>query len=81
MQVKKTTGFVPFELTLLVETEEEAKALFAIFNHSDNTALLKYNIGEVIRNTITHQYRTHNQSDIIANDITHGLFYLPKKHF
>ena len=30
---------VPFHLALLIETEEEAKALFALFNHGSGPAL------------------------------------------
>ena len=55
MQVKKhilTDTFKPFDLIFKVESEEEARALYAIFNHRDNAELLGIDKAEQIKKII-----------------------------
>ena len=47
MKVKREEvkeSFVPFNLVISIESEEEARAMYAIFNHANNTRLLNTNI-------------------------------------
>lgn len=70
-------SFQPFELVLTVETEEDAKALYAIFNYAPNTELFEDCISN-IRNTIGHEYGNLSGDDVIANGITYNNFYRSK---
>lgn len=78
MKVTRTnqTGFTPFTLSITVESEEEARALYAIFNHTRNVRLLSANADMRIRNAIGHEhYITCKTGDIIANGVRLGEFY------
>lgn len=71
--------FVPFELKLVVETAEEARALYAIFNHGRNTRLFPLNnidshIPSKILNEIGDEHY-HTIGGTIANGVTHDEFY------
>lgn len=67
--------FEPFNLILSVETEEEARALYAIFNYCKNSDLIKYSVAEKIRNVIGNY---HIGGGIIANNISYETFYHSK---
>ena len=68
--------FEPFNLILSVETEEEARALYAIFNFSRNSDLLGYVTAEKIRNKIGRSY--HVGGGIIANKVGYESYYHSK---
>lgn len=65
-------GFNRFELRITVESEEEARALYAIFNHTNNVELLPEGSAERIRRAIGKDYYSIG---LIANGITHEQFY------
>lgn len=75
MEVRKATRvprFDKFELQITVESAEEARALYAIFNHTNNVDLLPEDSAKRIRRAIGDDYYS---IDMIANGITHGQFY------
>lgn len=75
MEVRKATRvprFDKFELQITVESAEEARALYAIFNHTDNVELLPAGSATQIRRAIGDDYYS---IDMIANGITHEQFY------
>lgn len=67
---------VPFHLALLIETEEEAKALFALFNHSDGPAkhLLGPTIQTKIREALGSRWHTLG-ARTIARGISYDRYY------
>lgn len=36
----RSAGFTPFELTLTIESENEASVIYSVFNHSDITDVM-----------------------------------------
>ena len=72
-------GFRPFDITLTVESEEEARALYAIFNYSPNVDLLPRESGGNIKKAIGEKYSTLGTSQLIARGVCYGHFYHPKK--
>jgi len=64
--------FTPFTLNITIETEEEARALFAIFNLRKNGRLLRGQDGLILE-AIGKEY--HVRRDVIANGITYEEFY------
>lgn len=73
-----TCQFDPFNLIISVESKEEAQALYAIFNHTRNTALLDGRVGpdaEQIRKAIGSNY--YIREGLIANGIKSSEFYKP----
>lgn len=71
--------FQPFNLTLTVETAEEARALYAIFNYLPNEELLSNVACIEIRACIGHEFLGAPSSGIIARGVTQKRFYC-KKH-
>ena len=68
--------FTPFNITLRVESQEDANALYAIFNHADNTNLLDfecYNIRSFLDSKCKIGGR--NFGEIIANGVLYEDFY------
>ena len=53
-------GFCPFDLTISVETRDEAQALYAIFNHTANHVLLP----SMARNLVKNILSIYNNKDI-----------------
>jgi len=76
MKVSKNNekGFTPFTLNITIESEEEARAMYAIFSHTRNTRLLAGK-DELITSAIGPSYSIQLSSDIIANRITYMEFY------
>jgi len=70
-------GFVPIILHLTIESEEEARAVYAIFNYSGNTDLFKHGQDEEVREELK-DFSTRG-NDMISNGITYRKFYRPKK--
>lgn len=71
--------FQPFNLTLTVETAEEARALYAIFNYLPNEELLSNVACIEIRACIGHEFLGAPSSGIIARGVTQKRFYCKKQ--
>ena len=80
MKVRKADGskFLPFDIILSVESEEEAKALYAIFNLSDNVSLLPDEAQYEVRHRIGERFAV-NEPDEIARGVTYQDFYRCKE--
>jgi len=79
MKVKREDvkeSFVPFDLVITIESEEEARAMYAIFNKTANDDLLGGSYGDYIKDLLGDKYYVDGLDEIIANDITYGQFYL-----
>ena len=70
--------FTPFDVILTVESEEEARALYAIFNYSPNSGLFPGNAARDVRHTIGHKFRDTVNGEI-ANGVTSDQFYSSKR--
>jgi len=73
--------FRPFDITLTVESEEEARALYAVFNYSPNVDLLSFGACEPVRKAIGEKYSylgADGADNVIARGITYGTFYRHK---
>ena len=81
MKVSKNdvVGFQSFKLTLEVESEAEARALYAIFNYSPNVNLLPEDAGAEIGKAIGEKYSTLGTSQLIARGVCYGVFYKSKR--
>ena len=77
MKVSKNgaKGFTSFTINITIESEEEARAMYAIFNHTGNTKLLSGK-AHLITNAIGSQYYVVRAGEIISNGITPEVFYL-----
>ena len=73
-ELPEPRAFKPFVLEIEVETEEGARALYAIFNNTNNSALLKCGEAQSIKNTIGREYYLL-WNEIISNGITGGDYY------
>lgn len=71
VQSDKTDAFRAINLTIRIESAEEARALWAIFNHARNTALLPDH-AQSIKNAIGSEYATYGE---IAHGVTYDDFY------
>ena len=72
-------GFRVFDVTLTIESEEEARALYAIFNYSLNRDILPGDAGEEIRKAIGRKYGDLGPSQLIARGVHYQDFYRLKK--
>ena len=70
---KVEPSFTPFTLNITVESEEEARALYAVFNHSHNRALFEDDIQDGMIEKIGLKYRVSD--GVIANGVTYNEFY------
>lgn len=69
-------NFKPMRLTIIIEKEEEAKALYAIFNHMKNIDLIGLENAEEIKEKIGKKYYVPQLVEtVIANNISYGTFY------
>lgn len=75
---KKEVGFNPIVLEIVIESEEEARALYAIFNYSPNAELLQPNASRDIVECIGHAYSTFGSKGVIARGVTYEEFYRQK---
>lgn len=85
MKVSKTEEtqkpiFESFTLNITVETEEEAKAFYAIFNYYPNAELLPAGNGPKLTGLIGGRHMTRPE-DEIANGVAYQKFYRPKKNW
>ena len=81
MKVQRIEGvhkFNPFDIIFTVENEEEARALYAIFNYCPNVDVLPTGKGKEIRLTIGNDFSELNNSEI-ANGVNYRTFYNAKK--
>ena len=74
-----TNKFHEFDVIFTVESEEEARALYAIFNYCPNTDLLGGDIGERTRKVIGEHFSELGSDSQIANGITYSEFYSHKE--
>lgn len=74
--------FVPRTLHLTIESEKEARAIYAIFNHTRNTDLFTNGQDGKVRRELA-DFGQHNMTgdmeEVIANGITYREFYYPGK--
>jgi hypothetical protein len=68
-------NFNPIRLTILIETKEEAQALYAIFNHYHNRKLFPPDIINSILKKIGDEFYVGSNNCIISNNITYKNFY------
>ena len=71
--------FHAFAITLTVESEEEARALYAIFNYSPNVDILPEDAGDEITKAIGEKYSNLGTSQLIARGVYYRGFYKGKK--
>ena len=76
---REGVGFPAFDVTFTVESEEEARALYAIFNYSPNVDILPEEVGEEIRKAIGGKYGCLDPSRHIARGVNYSDFYANKK--
>jgi len=67
-------GFQEFDLILTIESEGEARALYAIFNYFPNVDLLPFGISEKIREQIGDRYSKLMAGEEISNGVTYATF-------
>lgn len=68
--------FKPITLEIVMESEDEARAICAIFNHSRNTKLLKDG-GDGVTELLSeyHVGSNNHGQNIIANGVKYDQFY------
>ncbi len=67
--------FQSFEIVITVTSEEEAQALYAIFNYVPNTDLFPHDGSDCIKQAIGEAYSVSGVDDVIANGVTYRQFY------
>lgn len=72
----KNTAFAPIAITLTIENEAEARAMYAIFNYTPNCDLLSDVIVDNIKHAIG-DYSVPGNGEI-ANGIRYADFYRGK---
>ena len=81
IQKQEIFSFMPFDLILTVENEEEAKGLYAIFNYIPNTEVLPSGLGLKVCENLEKivgkiQWFSKNK---LANGVLYEDFYKSKK--
>ena len=71
-------GFQSFDITFTIESEEEARALYAIFNYSPNADLLGDDTALEVRRQIGLKWGELRSDQVIANCVTYEVFYHSK---
>lgn len=66
--------FEPIVLTITLETAEEARAMYAIFNHGRNTALLSKG-GFPAKDALGETHYVGGSNGVIAKGVTYEEFY------
>ena len=70
------TVFAPFDLVLHIETEEDARAIYAMFNHSDSSAVFPDEVSQgVIQKLDEHGNFYVSVEEEIANGVTYDEYY------
>lgn len=64
--------FESFDLVITVESEEEARGLYAIFNRTYNTVVLPREMPQKIRDVIGAEYYTLSQ---ITEEVSYKDYY------
>lgn len=73
MQAKfKQDDFLPITVSLTAETPEDARALYALFNHTTNAALIGEDVADDISARLSDFRISHGE---INNGITYDQFY------
>ena len=72
-------GWKPFDVVLTVESEEEAKALYAIFNYCPNEDILPEGGAKQVRDAIGGRYGDPGGGQLIARGVHYGEFYRSKR--
>ncbi|KKK85838.1 hypothetical protein LCGC14_2769270, partial [marine sediment metagenome] len=75
----KVQEFNLFKIDFIVESEAEAKALYAIFNYCPNVNILPEGMGDTIRKAIGEKYSDLGSSTLIARGVQYREFYSGKK--
>ena len=70
----KPEVFAPFSITLNVETEEEARSLYALFNKVNNVDLVGYTNAKLIKEEIGLKYYVNHGE--IANGVGYSQYYM-----
>ena len=70
----KAEIFEPFDLVITIESEEEARTFYAIFNSERNAVLIGYSSTNSLKDAIGNKYMTPRE-DIIARGIRYRDFY------
>ena len=65
--------FIPFTVSITVESGEEARALYAIFNHASASHLLRDEVVSRIKDAIGREH--YVASGHIANKVTYDEHY------
>ena len=68
--------FPTFDITLTIESQEEARALYALFNKGIHQKMLGKPICENILAEIGNQFYVGTTTEVIANGVTYQNFYL-----
>ena len=74
----ETPGFKEFDVTFTIENEEEARALYAIFNYFPNVYLLGDGEAAAIRSAIGEGFSKLPSGSVISNGVTYREFYRSK---
>ncbi len=69
----------PFDVVLTVESEEEAKALYAIFNYCPNEDILPEGRAKQVRDAIGGRYGDLGGGQLIARGVHYEEFYRSKR--
>ena len=72
-------GFRSFDVTLTIESEEEAKALYAIFNYCPNEDILPEGGAKQVRDAIGGRYGDLDGGQLIARGVHYEEFYRSKR--
>lgn len=69
--------FQPFKLELTVSTLDQARALYAIFNHTGNSGLLSdtHMITGALLKQVGDRVYVSDRNQIISNGVTYSEFY------
>ena len=71
---RKNAGFRPFKLEIDVETESEARALYAIFSHTNNIELLGVKAADEFTTGIGDRFDSA-VGEVIANGVTSREYF------
>ncbi len=73
-----TNEFHEFDVILTIESEEEGRALYAIFNYIPNEDILPEGVGNSIRKVIGERYTDLGPDQMIARGVDYPNFYRRK---
>lgn len=70
--------YAPIHLTLTLETEEEARAMYAVFNAGSLRSLYTLDTIMNVLDLIGHHHGTNDPREFITKDIDHEEWYCDK---